>query len=53
MSRLAKRIRPDERTIPLIAASVLDLPAPFAPMSAVTAPSAALNEMPWTASTAP
>ena len=54
-----ERSRPSNTTCPVagtrpeIAASVLDFPAPFAPMSAVTAPPSAVNEMPCTASTAP
>jgi hypothetical protein len=46
-------MRPLAGTTPLIAASVLDFPAPFAPMSAVTSPAFAVNDTPWTASTAP
>jgi hypothetical protein len=46
MSRPAKRTVPLALTSPLIAASVLDFPAPFAPISAVTFPSSAVNETP-------
>jgi hypothetical protein len=38
---------------PLIARSVVDLPAPFEPIIVTTSPSSTVSETPWSASIAP
>jgi len=49
----AKWISPVVLTIPLIARSVVVLPAPLAPSSATTVPSSTFSETPWSARIAP
>ena len=54
MSRPWKRIEPSRGWLsPLIDRSVVDLPAPFAPMSVTISPSAISSEMPLSASILP
>ncbi len=49
----AKRIPPLRETVPEMARSVVVLPAPFAPSTATTSPSATSSETPWSALTGP
>ena len=54
MSRPSKRIRPCRgRLSPLIARSVVDLPAPFAPISVTISPAPTRSETPFSAWIAP
>ena len=54
ISRPPKRIEPLVAGVsPLIARSVVDLPAPFEPIIVTTSPSSTVSETPWSASIAP
>ena len=54
MSRPSKRIRPSRgRLSPLMARSVDDLPAPFAPISVTISPAPTRSETPFSAWIAP